>query len=89
MSTTNLLLLATEVHGHGESGGFLADYTELLRNPAHFAFEWTNEIITGLVVLPLWKRAKRRAVERAIRRHDAEYHPESHRVDSTPESVVE
>lgn len=68
MST--LLILASEHAGQG----FWQDYLGLLSNPAHFLFEWTNEIVTGIVLIPLWRRAK----QRAIREHDARFHPAEH-----------
>lgn len=49
---------------------------ELLRDPAHWAFEGITDIVYGaigaLVFAPLWRRLK----DRIIRRHDAAFHPE-------------
>lgn len=66
-----------------------AEWKELtFHEPAHFLFEWQNEIFVIAFVAPVWQRAKAKAVRQAIDRHDAQFHPHSHRVDSTDDSVV-
>lgn len=61
------------------SGSFLSDYTGLLREPAHYAFEFTVNaieiIVTAVIARPLWSRYKARVERRAVRRHDEQYHP--------------
>lgn len=75
-----LAIIAPDVH---------ADWKHLtFHEPAHYLFEFQNELVVGLILIPLWQRAKARAVREAIVKHDAEHHPYSHRVDSDPERVV-
>ena len=45
-------------------------YTELITNAAHWGFEITVEIITGVLIAPFVRMIYRRA----LRRHDREVH---------------
>lgn len=72
------------------SGGFVHEYISLLHDFPHVAFELTYEAITGVIVYPIGRHAWNRAKRRAIKKHDAKFHPHAHsRVDSDTGSVVE
>lgn len=68
-------ILAEAAH----EGSFLADYIGLLQEPAHYAFEFTVNLIevavTALIARPLWRRYKASMEQRAINKHDARFHP--------------
>lgn len=56
-----------------------AEWKQLtFHEPAHFIFEWQNEVLVAAVLIPVWQHAKRKAVREAIQKHDDKFHPHSH-----------
>ena len=72
-----LLILA---HEHHASVGFWADYTGLLRDKAHAAFELTWEAVTFLVTYPI---AKWR-----VRVHDRKHHSADEQAERLTKKVI-
>lgn len=62
------------------SGSFLSDYAGLLREPAHWAFEFTINLLEVVILAPIagffWNKGKTKWMERGVIEHDAMYHPE-------------
>jgi hypothetical protein len=75
-------------HQAGTAETFAEWKTLTFHEPAHYIFEFQNEMLVAFIGIPLWRHAKAKAVHRAIREHDAKHHPDSHGVDSHADSVV-
>lgn len=66
------------------SGGFVAEWVALLKEPAHWAFEFTVNLLEVVILAPIagyfWNKGKARWMHRGAVEHDAVFHPE-HVVD--------
>jgi hypothetical protein len=64
------LLVAEAEHGHS-GGGFLAEYWEILTNPAHMAVEITLMFLIDVILLGLlWPLVRRFIDARLHRQHE-------------------
>lgn len=55
-----------------ENISFWAEYSHLMTDTAHIAFELSWEFITGIIVYPFAKKIW----EKAVIKHDEEFHPD-------------
>lgn len=75
-----------EAGGHG-SEPWPTELGELLRNPAHWIFEWINDFVSWAIIFVLGRAYVKYRERRAVSEHDAKFHPHSHRrVDNEPEA---
>lgn len=65
------LLIAEEEHGHAD--GFLAEYWEILSNPAHMAVEITLMFLIDVILLGLLWPLVRAFIDAKLRRQHEEF----------------
>jgi len=70
-SLTSALLIAEAEHGHTD--GFLAEYWEILSNPAHMAVEITLMFLIDVILLGLLWPLVRRFIDAKLRRQHEEF----------------
>lgn len=68
---TTLLIAAEEHHAHG--GGFVAEYWEILSNPAHLAVEITLMFLIDVLLLGLLWPLVRRFIDARLHRQHEEF----------------
>ncbi len=66
-----VLLIAEDEHGHAD--GFLAEYWEILSNPAHMAVEITLMFLIDVILLGLLWPLVRRFIDAKLRRQHEEF----------------
>jgi hypothetical protein len=62
------------------SGSFVSDYVSILGEPAHWAFEFTVNLLEVVILAPIagyfWNKGRAKWMQRGVVEHDAVFHPE-------------